>query len=143
MMEQLSEFILNNLLLFGALFAVMVMLIKSELDHQANKGSQLSPSSAIRLMNNHSDALVLDVRTAADYKNGHIKGAKNIPLSDLAGSIESLEKEKDKPVLIYCNSGNSVMRAIRMLKKAGFEKVNNLEGGIAAWKEANMPLTKK
>ncbi len=143
MMEQLSEFILNNLLLFGALFAVMVMLIKSELDHQANKGSQLSPSSAIRLMNNHSDALVLDVRTAKDYKNGHIKGAKNIPLSDLAGSIESLEKEKDKPVLIYCNSGNSVMRAIRMLKKAGFEKVNNLEGGIAAWKEANMPLTKK
>jgi len=143
MMEQLSEFILNNLLLFGALFAVMVMLIKSELDHQANKGSQLSPSMAIRLMNNHSDALVLDVRTTADYKNGHIKGAKNIPLSDLASSIKSLEKEKDKPVLIYCNSGNSVMRAIRMLKKAGFEKVNNLEGGIAAWKEANMPLIKK
>jgi len=143
MMEQLSEFILNNLLLFGALFAVMVMLIKSELDHQANRGSQLSPSSAIRLMNNHSDALVLDVRTAADYKKGHIKGAKNIPLSDLTSNIENLAKDKDKPVLVYCNSGNSVMRAIRLLKKAGFEKVNNLEGGIAAWKEANMPLTKK
>jgi len=81
MMEQLSEFILNNLLLFAALFAVMVMLIKSELDHQANRGLFLSPSRAIRLMNNHSDALVLDVRTAADFKNGHIKGAKNVPLS--------------------------------------------------------------
>jgi len=143
MIEQLSEFILNNLLLFAALFAVMVMLIKSELDHQANKGSFLSPAMAIRLMNNHSDALVLDVRTAADYKKGHIKGAKNVPLGDLASSVESLSEDKNRPVLVYCNSGNTVTRAIKLLKKAGFEKVNNLEGGIVAWKEANMPLSKK
>ncbi len=143
MMEQLSEFILNNLLLFAALFAVMVMLIKAELDNQANRGSFLSPSMAIRLMNNHSDTLVLDVRTAADFKNGHIKGAKNVPLSDLATSVEGLSENKNKPVLVYCNSGNSVVRAIKLLKKAGFEQVNNLEGGIAAWKEANMPLARK
>ncbi len=142
-MEQLSEFITNNLLLFAALAVVMVMLIKAELDHQANRGSFLSPSMAIRLMNNHSDALVLDIRTTADFKNGHIKGAKNVPLSDFAGSVDALKADKSEPVLIYCNSGNTVSRAIKLLKKAGFEKVNNLEGGIAAWKEANMPLTKK
>ncbi len=143
MMEQLSEFILNNLLLFAALFAVMVMLIKAELDNQANRGSFLSPSMAIRLMNNHSDTLILDVRTTADFKKGHIKGAKNVPLSDLATGVESLSEDKNKPVLVYCNSGNTVVRAIKLLKKAGFEQVNNLEGGIAAWKEANMPLAKK
>ncbi len=143
MMEQLSEFILNNLLLFAALFAVMVMLIKAELDNQANRGSFLSPSMAIRLMNNHSDTLILDVRTTADFKKGHIKGAKNVPLSDLATSVEGLSEDKNKPVLVYCNSGNTVVRAIKLLKKAGFEQVNNLEGGIAAWKEANMPLAKK
>jgi len=142
-MEQLSEFVLNNLLLFAALAVVMVMLIKAELDHQANKGSYLPPSMATRLMNNHSDALILDVRAAADFKSGHIKGAKNIPLSDFASSVEKLAADKDKPVLVYCNSGNTVTRAIKLLKKAGFEKVNNLEGGIAAWKEANMPLSKK
>lgn len=143
MMEQLSEFILNNLLLFAALFVVMVMLIRSELDHQANKGLQLSPAKAIRLMNNHSDILVLDVRTPADYKNGHIKGAKNMPLSDLATSAEKLSEDKSRPILVYCNSGTTVTRAIKLLKKAGFENVNNLEGGVAAWKEANMPLLKK
>ncbi len=143
MMEQLSEFIINNLLLFAALFVVMVMLIKSELDHQANKGSFLSPSMAIRLMNSHSETLVLDVRTAADFKNGHIKGAKNVPLNDLAGRVDGLLDDKKKPVLVYCNSGNTVTRAIKLLKKAGFESVNNLDGGIAAWKEANMPLSKK
>jgi len=142
-MEQLSEFILNNLLLFAALFVVMVMLIKAELDHQTNKGSFLSPSMAIRLMNNHSETLVLDIRVAADFKNGHIKGAKNVPLSDFAASVDGLSGDKNKPVLIYCNSGNTVMRAIKLLKNAGFEKINNLEGGIAAWKEANLPLSKK
>ncbi len=142
-MEQLSEFVLNNLLLFAALAVVLVMLIKAELEHQANKGSYLSPSKATRLMNNHSDALILDVRAAADFKKGHIKGAKNIPLSDFAGSIEKLTADKDKPVLVYCNSGNTVTRAIKMLKKAGFQQVNNLDGGIAAWREANMPLSKK
>ncbi len=94
-------------------------------------------------MNNHSDALILDIRTAADYKSGHIKGAKNIPLSDFATSVDGLTGDKSKPVLVYCNSGNTVTRAIKLLKKAGFETVNNLEGGIAAWKEANMPLSKK
>ena len=142
-MEQLSEFVLNNLLLFAALVVVLVMLIKAELEHQANKGSYLTPSMATRLMNNHSDALILDIRTAADYKKGHIKGAKNIPLSDFASSVDKLEADKDKPVLVYCNSGNTVTRAIKLLKKAGFVQVNNLDGGIAAWKEANMPLSKK
>ncbi len=142
-MEQLSEFILNNLLLFAALAVVMALLIKAELDHQANKGSFLSPAKAIRLMNNQDDVLILDIRTAADFKNGHIKGAKNIPLSDFAGGVEGLSGDKEKPVLIYCNSGNTVNRAIKLLKSAGFDKVNNLEGGIAAWKEANMPLSKK
>lgn len=142
-MEQLSEFIQNNLLLFAALAAVMVMLIKAELDHQANRGSYLSPSKAIRLMNNHDDILILDIRTEADYKSGHINGAKNVPLNNFATSISGLSSSKNEPVLLYCNSGNTVTRAIKMLKKAGFEQVNNLEGGIAAWKEANMPLTKK
>jgi len=142
-MEQLSEFIQNNLLLFAALAAVMVMLIKAELDHQANRGSYLSPSKAIRLMNNNDDILILDIRTEADYKSGHINGAKNVPLNNFATSIGGLSGSKSEPVLLYCNSGNTVTRAIKMLKKAGFEQVNNLEGGIAAWKEANMPLTKK
>ena len=142
-MEQLSEFVLNNLLLFAALVVVMVMLIKAELDHQANKGSFLSPSMATRLMNNHDDVLIIDIRTAADFKKGHIKGAKNMPLSDFAKGVDGLSDDKDKPVLIYCNSGNTVTRAIKLLKNAGFEKVNNLDGGIAAWKEANMPLAKK
>ena len=142
-MDQLIEFVSNNLLLFAALIVVLVLLIKAELNHQANKGIQLSPSMAIRMMNNHEDALVVDVRTAAEFKGGHIKGAKNVPLKEFASAIESYAGYKDKQVLVYCNSGSTVVSAINQLKKAGFENINNLEGGIAAWKEANLPLVKK
>jgi len=141
--EQLSEFVSNNLILFAALAGVLVMLIKAELDHQANKGKLLSATMAIRLMNNNDDALIIDTRSVSEYKNGHIKGAKNTPLNEFAKNLDGYAKFKDKPVLVYCNSGNTATRALKMLKKAGFENINNLEGGIAAWKEANMPLSKK
>ncbi len=142
-MQQLTEFFLNNLMLFAALAVVLALLIKTELDNLANKGHLVSPAMAIRLMNNHEDMLVLDLRVAAEYKKGHIKGAKSVPLNEFAGSVEKFSAHRDKPVLIYCNSGNTATRAVKLLKKAGFEKINNLEGGIAAWKEASMPLTKK
>lgn len=142
-MEQLSEFVINNILLFGGLLVVLVLLIKAELDHQVNKGLMLSPAKAIRLMNNNEDALILDIRAAAEYKNGYIKGAKNTPISELTSKIDSFASHKDKPVLVYCNSGNTVTGAIKLLKNAGFEKISNLEGGILAWKEANLPLVKK
>jgi len=141
--DQLTEFITNNLILFAALFGVLIMLIKAELDHQTNKGLVISPSSAIRLMNNNDDALIIDTRASADYQKGHIKGAKNVPLAELSANMEKYATYKDKTVLVYCNTGTSATRAIKLFKAAGFEKVNNLEGGIAAWKEANMPLSKK
>ena len=142
-MDQLTEFVTNNLILFAALFGVLIMLIKAELDHQANKGLVVSPATAIRLMNNEDDALIIDIRVEADYKKGHIKGAKNIPLADMASNLDKYATYKNKPVLIYCNTGNSATRAIKLLKTAGFEKIKNLGGGIAAWKEANMPLSQK
>jgi rhodanese-related sulfurtransferase len=141
--DQLTEFVTNNLILFAALIGVLVMLVKAELDHQANKGLVVSPAAAIRLMNNEDDALIIDIRAEADYKKGHIKGAKNIPLTNMTAGLDKYTTYKNKSVLIYCNSGNSATRAIKLLKAAGFDKVNNLDGGIAAWKEANMPLSKK
>ena len=142
-MEHLTEFVTNNLILFAALLGVLVMLIKAELDHQGNKGLSVSASAAIRLINNNDDTLIIDIRTAAEYKAGHIKGAKNSPLKELSSDVEKFSEHKDKPVLIYCNSGSTAVQAIKILKNAGYEKINNLEGGVAAWKEANMPLSKK
>ena len=141
-MEQLIEFAGNHLLLVGALVVVMLLVIKAEFEHQAGKANQMEPAAAIRLMNN-DDAVVLDVREASDFSNGHIKSAKNVPMSSFQNQIDSLAEHKDKPVLAYCRSGNVSGKACRILKHSGFTKVHNLAGGILSWQDANLPLTKK
>ena len=100
-MEHLTEFVTNNLILFAALLGVLVMLIKAELDHQVNKGLLLSVSMAIRLMNNNDDVLIIDIRPVAEFKNGHITGAKSIPLNEFASSIDDYSKVKDKAASQY------------------------------------------
>ncbi len=141
-MEQLIEFAGNHLFLVGAFVVVLTLVIKAEYEHQLGRANQIDPTAAIRLMNN-DDAVVLDVREAADFNNGHINNAKNIPLSSLKSQLDSLVKDKNKPVLAYCRSGNVSGKASRILKSSGFSNVHNLAGGILSWQEANLPLTKK
>ena len=141
-MEQLIEFAGNHLFLVGGFVVVLALVIKAEFEHQSGKANQMDPTAAIRLMNN-DDAIVLDVREAADFSNGHIKNARNIPLTSLKSQLDSLIKDKNKPVLAYCRSGNVSGKACRILKNSGFSDVHNLSGGILNWQEANLPLTKK
>jgi rhodanese-related sulfurtransferase len=141
-MEQLIEFAGNHLFLVGAFVVVLALVIKAEFEHQSGKANQMEPTAAIRLMNN-DEAIVLDVREAADFNNGHIKNAKNIPFTSLKSQLDSLVKDKNKPVLAYCRSGNVSGKACRILKNSGFSNVHNLSGGILNWQEANLPLTKK
>ncbi len=140
-MEQLIEFAGNHLFLVGAFIVVLTLVIKAEYEHQSGKANQLDPTAAIRLMNN-DDTVILDVREATDFNNGHIKNAKNIPLTSLKSQLDSLVKDKNRPVLAYCRSGNVSGKACRILKNSGFSNVHNLAGGILNWQEANLPLTK-
>ena len=142
-MEHLLEFIVNNPFLWGALAVVLVMLIKSEYDHQTNRANQLNPVNATRLMNNHEDAVVLDVRETSDFSKGHIKNAKNVPLSALKERVNEISKNKDTPVLAYCSSGNVSNRACRLLQQAGFNNVHNITGGLNGWVDAKLPVTSK
>jgi len=86
------------------------------------------------------DVMIVDVRTPAEYAEGHIAGAVNLPLQ----TIESWYKDlpKDKPVYLYCRSGNRSQQAAEFLKKKGFSNIYNEEGGLIAWKERNYPLVR-
>lgn len=108
-----------------------------------NGGSQsLSPSQATLLMN-RENAVVIDVRESGEWNNGHIAGARHIPMPLLQEKIPELEKFKKRPLIICCASGNRSSSAANTLRKAGFEKVFNLTGGITSWREAKLPLTTK
>ena len=105
-------------------------------------GRGLSPAQATQLIN-REDAIVVDVREAGEYNAGHLPDARHIPLGDLAKRVGELEKLKDKPVILSCQSGARSASACSVLSKAGFSRVHNLEGGIAAWEQAGMPIRRK
>lgn len=109
-----------------------------------NKGTAgtLSPLQATMLIN-REDAVIVDVRSAAEFATGHIAGARNIPLSDLSQRSAELEKLKDRPLILCCQSGARSGSALSKLRGMGFEKLFNLQGGIAEWQKAGQPIKRK
>jgi rhodanese-related sulfurtransferase len=104
--------------------------------------SGLSPALATLKMN-REDAVVLDIRETSEWDTGHIPGSRHITLTQLEKRMSEIEKYKTRPLIVYCASGSRSNSACATLKKAGFEQVFSLTGGIAAWGEANLPITKK
>jgi len=97
----------------------------------------LQAGEARGFLSAHPEALVLDVREAAEWDDdlGHIDGALQIPLGELAGRLGEIEAWKDKPVVVVCRVGARSSDACRTLTAAGFQQVNNLEGGMVAWRQ--------
>ncbi len=75
--------------------------------------------------------VVLDVRTPAEFQEGHIPNAKLIPLQDLEKSLSNLNK--DETYLIVCRSGNRSTQASELLTQNGFTNVYNMDGGMNSW----------
>lgn len=73
----------------------------------------------------------VDVRTPGEYKGNHIRGFQNIPLQQFNQKMDKLSK--DREVVVICQSGMRSKQAASLLKKAGFEKVTNVKGGMSAW----------
>ena len=85
---------------------------------------------------------VLDVRTADEYKDGHIKGAKNIDFTENNFESEAAKLDKSKPYLVHCQGGGRSTKSLEVLKKLGFQHIYHLDGGFSAWEKAGQPLEK-
>lgn len=108
----------------------------------APRGRQLSPLQATQLINRGKTTAVIDVRGADAYAAGHLRDARHIPLADLATRVGELDKAKVKTVVVIDQDGKQADKAARLLKTAGFEDIYGLEGGVAAWMAAGLPLIK-
>src|SRR5262245_25453909 len=134
------EFIQKNILLF-VVAAVSGALLLWPLVRRSAGGPWVSTLQATQLMN-HDDALVLDVREAADYAKGHILGAKNLPAGDVARRAPEFDKHKARPVIVSCGDGSRAGAAAAQLRSLGFTNVHNLHGGFAGWQAAGLPVEK-
>ncbi|MCL4454110.1 MAG: rhodanese-like domain-containing protein [Deinococcus sp.] len=85
-----------------------------------------------------SGALVLDVRQPEEYAQGHVKGAKLIPLGEI--EARAAEVPDSVPVYVICHSGNRSAQASKILAAKGKRDIRNVEGGILAWQAAGYPV---
>jgi rhodanese-related sulfurtransferase len=134
------EFVQQQWPLFAALVIIVLSLIYSYVGDRLMGYTTVDPNQATRLIND--GAALLDVRSEAEYKSGHIADALNIPVSQLKSRLDKLGFSKADPVVVYCQSGSRSARACALLAKNGYEKVYNLGGGIMAWQSAGMPVSK-
>ncbi len=141
-MGQFFEFVGNHPLLFAGLVAILVMLVMDSFKRKLLGFSEVIVNDAVRLMN-QDDALALDVRDDSDFREGHILNAVSIPLGVLEGRLKEIESHKDKPIIIYCRTGQKSAKAGAILKRQGFTSIHKLKGGMMAWLEANMPTKRK
>lgn len=135
--QQLVEFIGNHLMLVIAFLVVLTLLIITE---GRRAGAALTTQQATALINKE-DALVLDIRPKKEFSTGHIVDSINIPLDKLATRISELDKHRERPILVVCNSGQTAGACTKQLKTAGFN-VARLAHGINGWKGDNLPLVK-
>ncbi|MBF5003057.1 rhodanese-like domain-containing protein [Diaphorobacter caeni] len=133
------KFILDNwyliliALISGAL--LLVPMIKG-----ASAGS-LSTAQAIQLINREK-AVVIDVCEPDEFAAAHVKGAKSVPLGQLEEKLPQVVKNKALPVILVCAKGPRANRAVGVAKKLGYDNAQALAGGLAAWREASLPVEK-
>lgn len=116
------------------------MLVWPVVSKGARAGS-LSPTEAVMLMNREK-AVLVDVCGDEEFAKGHVAQARHIPLADLEAKLPAAVKNKATPVILVCATGARSNRAVALAKRLGYENSHSLSGGMAAWREAGLPVQK-
>ncbi|ALO35916.1 hypothetical protein CMT41_15190 [Colwellia sp. MT41] len=141
-MEQLITFAVDNGMLSAVWVALVVMIIFMTIKMKMSPIKQISTQDLTFLMNREA-GVALDIRKDKEFKAGHILDAINLPSEKISkNGLTSLEKYKDKPIIVVCAAGMSAMQIANDLFKAGFSRVSVLKGGMNSWTGAGLPVAK-
>ncbi|MGA0610213.1 rhodanese-like domain-containing protein [Caldimonas sp. KR1-144] len=136
------SFFLQNWYLFLAAAVSGLLLLWPAISRSGGGAASVSPSEAV-LMINREKAVLIDVSEPSEFASGHALNARNVPLGELdKGGHKSLPSNKQLPVLVMCPTGARARRAVATLSKLGHANVRAVAGGLAAWREAQLPTEK-
>ena len=124
-----------------ALVGLTVAIIATEIARLFRGYKSLKPAELTHLINT-GNAVVIDLSASTEFEKGHIVGSRNVQPAQLTPAHKLLASAKQSPVVLVCRTGNASATAAKTLKKAGFEQVSVLDGGIPAWQAADLPLVK-
>ncbi|WP_449465394.1 rhodanese-like domain-containing protein [Stenotrophomonas humi] len=139
--EELLAFAGRNPMLSLALVGLTVAIIATEIARLFRGYKALKPAELTHLINT-GNAVVIDLSASGEFEKGHIVGSRNVQPAQLTPAHKLLASAKQSPVVLVCRTGNASATAAKTLKKAGFEQVSVLDGGIPAWQAADLPLVK-
>jgi len=103
---------------------------------------QMKPEVLLQKIDLGEEIFVLDVRRPDEFAAGHVEGAVNIEVHDLAKHIDQLPDDPSTLIVVYCRSGVRSMFATSALLVLGYNKVYNMPGGFLAWQDAGYPIEK-
>lgn len=129
----------NKYLLFFLVVAGFVLGCDAAMEDQGYRN--IDAAQAAELIK-REPVLILDVRTPEEYREGHIKGSVLIPVQELDREYVKISDHLQKPVLIYCRSGNRSVTASNILVSKGFRHLYHMKGGIKSWINQGLPLEK-
>ena len=124
-----------------ALFLLATILV-SALQAHADPVQNVTPEAAAKLLAERKDVVVIDLRTEAEFKTGHIAGAKNIDFrgADFAKQLDALDK--GKTYLVHCGSGRRSTSSLEIFQSQKFTSILHLNDGFKAWEAAGKPVEK-
>lgn len=134
------DFVINNWMLFAVALSSGAMLVWPIVRGSA-MGGGVGAAAAVQLINRER-AVVVDVCEPDEYAQGHVAGARSVPLGQLETRLPEVVKNKALPVILVCATGARAGRATAIAKKLGYDKAQALSGGLRAWKDANLPVEK-
>lgn len=134
---------MKTLLRFVALSLLAIIPHALSAEEKSSDGAIHVQAEAAAKLVQEKRVDVIDVRTADEFSEGHIAGAKNIDIMKGDEFEANLKKlDKSKPYLVHCQAGGRSSRSLKVFKKLGFEKIYHLDGGMGGWQAAGKPVTK-
>ena len=116
------------------------LIVAYEMRARSESLASVTPQELIRLMN--QGALLLDLRPQEQFRAGHLNGARQMSGEEILKAGDTLKKHKEKPVVVYDDSGSLGTAAVRQLIAQGFTRAFALRGGLAAWRADNLPVSR-
>lgn len=136
-MDQLIEFSNAHPLLVAGTILIALAVIFYELRMKAGGLTKISTVQAVRLIN--QGARVIDIRDKTQFDAGHIVNAIHIPAAELDEEGDKRLKNS-KSIILVCDNGSKSAQCIAPMKKNGRENIFSLQGGLAGWRQENLPV---
>jgi phage shock protein E len=124
------------------LFAFLLVTMLSAVTAFGGDARNITVEDAAKMLKADTNIVVLDVRTPAEFKEGHIKGATNINFQDKEFAKKVAALDKSKTYIIHCQAGGRSGRACEQIKTLDFKNMHHMNQGFGAWSKAGQPVEK-